>query len=80
MREADIGRRKDEATLDRLREVNRYVPVELLAHEQHEPDVLKRYKVVVVTDVISAHQLEINDITHANNVHFVSASTHGLFG
>jgi ubiquitin-activating enzyme E1 len=36
--------------------------------------------VVVLTNAPLAKQLEINDWTHANDVHFISAETRGLFG
>jgi ubiquitin-activating enzyme E1 len=35
---------------------------------------------VVLTNVPLAKQLEINDWTHQNGVHFIAAETRGLFG
>lgn len=37
-------------------------------------------QVVVLTGVSLAKRLEINDWTHKNGVHFISADTRGLFG
>ena len=37
-------------------------------------------QVVVLTDVPLSKQLEINDWTHQNGVHFIAAETRGLFG
>lgn len=37
-------------------------------------------QVVVLCGVSYKKQLEINDWTHANGVHFVAAETRGLFG
>jgi len=36
-------------------------------------------KVVVLVNQSLEKQLEINDWTHANGVHFIAAETHGLF-
>jgi ubiquitin-activating enzyme E1 len=38
------------------------------------------YQVVVLTNAPLSLQLEINKWTHANDVHFIAAETHGLFG
>ena len=37
-------------------------------------------QVVVLTGVPLSKQLEINDWTHQNGVHFIAADTRGLFG
>ena len=37
-------------------------------------------QVVVLTRVSLSKQLEINDWTHENGVHFISTDTRGLFG
>ena len=37
-------------------------------------------QVVVLCGVSLKKQLEINDWTHENGVHFISADTRGLFG
>lgn len=41
---------------------------------------LSSEQVVVLTGVSWEKQLEINDWTHANDVHFIAAETRGLFG
>jgi ubiquitin-activating enzyme E1 len=43
--------------------------------------ILTRYvQVVVLCGVTYKKQLEINDWTHENGVHFITAETRGLFG
>ncbi|QRW16453.1 Ran-specific GTPase-activating protein 1 [Rhizoctonia solani] len=43
-------------------------------------DLIKGFQAVILTDVPLSKQLEINDWTHENGVHFISAETRGLFG
>ncbi|CEG71464.1 Putative Podospora anserina S mat genomic DNA chromosome 3, supercontig 2 (Fragment) [Rhizopus microsporus] len=77
--EEDIGKPRAQVTQPKLAELNQYVPVHLLENELTE-DVLKNYKVVVITDVPLSKQLQISDICHANNIHFISTEVRGLFG
>lgn len=82
LREPDIGQPRDQATLPRIRELNQYVPVNVLGTGagQISNEVLGRFKVVVLTDVTLTQQLQINDYTHANGIHFIAADVRGLFG
>ncbi|EIW76161.1 ubiquitin activating enzyme [Coniophora puteana RWD-64-598 SS2] len=83
LRESDIGKPRAEATLSRLAELNAYVPVRYLPGAAGQPlplDAIKSFQVVVLCGVPLAQQLEINDWTHANGVHFIAAETRGLFG
>lgn len=80
LRDGDIGQPRDQACVDRLRELNRYVPVDVLQAQELSPDVLSRFQVVVVTDALLSQQLTINDYTHTHGVHFISADVRGLFG
>lgn len=79
MTEQDIGKPRAKITQPKLAELNQYVPVQLLENDLTE-DVLKKYKVVVITDMPLSKQLQISDICHANNIHFVSTEIRGLFG
>lgn len=79
MTEEDIGKPRAQVTQPKLAELNQYVPVHLLENELTE-DVLKNYKVVVITDMPLSKQLQISDICHANNIHFISTEVRGLFG
>ncbi|EIE91582.1 hypothetical protein G6F46_007917 [Rhizopus delemar] len=77
--EQDIGKPRAQVTQPKLAELNQYVPVHLLENDLTE-DVLKKYKVVVITDMPLSKQLQISDICHANNIHFISTEVRGLFG
>ncbi|KAF9782726.1 ubiquitin activating enzyme [Thelephora terrestris] len=83
LRESDIGKPRAEATLSRLAELNAYVPVRLLPSspgQEISPDLIKGFQVVVLSGIPLSKQLEINEWTHANGVHFIAAETRGLFG
>lgn len=79
LRETDFGRPRDESTLPRIRELNRYVPVDVLGQELTN-DVLSRFQVVVMTEATLSQQLQTNDFTHANGIHFIATDVRGLFG
>ena len=80
LRESDIHQPRDQSTLPRIRELNRYVPVDILKVSSLSPQVLVNFQVVVLTDVTLTQQLEINDYTHVNGIHFIAADVRGLFG
>ncbi|KAI0375552.1 ubiquitin activating enzyme [Pilatotrama ljubarskyi] len=83
LRQEDVGKPRAEATLPRLSELNAYVPVKNLGGQPGQEitvDMIKGFQVVVLCGVSLKKQLEINDWTHANGVHFISADTRGLFG
>ncbi|KAI8872869.1 ubiquitin-activating enzyme E1 [Ramicandelaber brevisporus] len=80
--EADVGvRTRAEASLPRLAELNRYVPVSILNGEL-DAAAISSFRVVVLTDAPVSQQLAINDLARANargNTAFISATTRGLF-
>ncbi|CAE7057018.1 unnamed protein product [Rhizoctonia solani] len=83
LRESDVGKPRAAATLPRLAELNAYVPVKDLGGSPGQEitvDLIKGFQAVILTDVPLSKQLEINDWTHENDVHFISAETRGLFG
>ncbi|KAJ1980774.1 E1 ubiquitin-activating protein [Dimargaris cristalligena] len=77
--EADVGKPRAVATAPRLAELNQYVPVHVLT-EELTPEVISRFKVVVVTETSLSKQLEINKITHTGGQCFIAADIRGLFG
>lgn len=79
MTENDIGQSRAKVTQPKLAELNQYVPVNLLEGELTE-EVLKKYKVVVITEMALSKQLALSEICHANNIHFISTEVRGLFG
>ncbi|KAI0089325.1 ubiquitin activating enzyme [Irpex rosettiformis] len=83
LREEDLGKSRAEAAAPRLAELNAYVPVRNLGGQKGQEitiDLIKDFQLVVLTGIPLSKQLEINDWTHENGVHFISADTRGLFG
>ncbi|PFH52661.1 hypothetical protein AMATHDRAFT_74124 [Amanita thiersii Skay4041] len=83
LRQDDIGKSRAEATLPRLAELNAYVPVRNLGGKTGQEisvDLIAGFQVVVLCGVSYNKQLEINDWTHQNGIHFIAAETRGLFG
>ncbi|PVG03605.1 putative UBA1-ubiquitin-protein ligase, E1-like enzyme [Serendipita vermifera] len=83
LREIDVGKSRADATLPRLAELNAYVPVQVLPGTQGQQitiDKIKGFQAVVLTNAPLSLQLQINQWTHANDVHFIAAETRGLFG
>ena len=77
--EKDIGRNRAEVSFEKLVELNSYVKVDL-CKDQLTFDLIKNYSVVVLVDYDLEKQIEINDSTHQNGIHFISCSTLGLVG
>ena len=77
--ENDIGKNMAEASYNKLVELNSYVKVDLCT-DVLTFDIIKNYSVVVLVDYDITKQIEINNFTHDNNIHFISCSTHGLVG
>ncbi|OBZ70160.1 Ubiquitin-activating enzyme E1 1 [Grifola frondosa] len=83
LREEDVGKPCAEVTTIRLAELNAYVPVRNLGGQSGQEitvDMIKGFQVVVLCGASLKKQLEINDWTHENGVHFIAADTRGLFG
>ncbi|ETW83841.1 hypothetical protein HETIRDRAFT_34260 [Heterobasidion irregulare TC 32-1] len=83
LRENDIGKPRAQAAVGRLAELNAYVPVRNLGGVTGQPitvDLVKGFQVVVLVNMPLELQLEINDWTHQNGVHFIAAENRGLFG
>ncbi|KAG0686485.1 E1 ubiquitin-activating protein [Pichia californica] len=75
--ESDIGIKRATATLSKLSELNQYVPINVI--DELTPDIIKSYSVVVATNLPLSKQLELNRLTHDNNIKFISADVRGLF-
>jgi len=76
--EEDVGKRRDEASCPRLKELNNYVPVSVLNDDLMTS--ITNFQVVVCTNTPLKQQIEINNITHPNGIKFISTRTNGLFG
>lgn len=79
MTEDDIGQPRAKVTQPKLAELNQYVPVKLFEGDLTEEE-LKKYKVVVITEMPLSKQLAISEICHSHNIHFISTEVRGLFG
>ncbi|XP_053205486.1 ubiquitin-like modifier-activating enzyme 1 isoform X2 [Panonychus citri] len=77
--EADVGKNRAEACVGRLAELNNYVPVSAYTNKL-EPEFLKQFKVIVLTESSLKEQKAIADFTHSNNIPIIIASAKGLFG
>jgi ubiquitin-activating enzyme E1 len=75
--ESDIGKNRAIATLPKISELNQYVPVNVI--DDLTRDIVTNYNVVVATDLPLSKQLELNKLTHENNIKFISADVRGLF-
>lgn len=75
--ENDIGKKRDESTLPKLSELNQYVPINKI--DELTPEIIKTFSVVVATEFPLSKQLELNKLTHENNIKFISADIRGLF-
>lgn len=75
--ESDIGSSRAKATLPKLAELNQYVPINVV--DELTPEIIKTFSVVVATDLPLAKQIELNTLTHQNNIKFISADIRGLF-
>lgn len=76
--EQDVGRSTAEATIEKLLELNLYVPLSIV------PDLLEltlsQFKCIVATNLSIEQQCAINDLTHEKNIGFISVDVRGLFG
>ncbi|CAG8556263.1 1888_t:CDS:10 [Funneliformis caledonium] len=79
LREDDVGKPRASISAPRLSELNQYVPISILEGELTS-DKIRNFQVVVLTETPLKKQLEINDFTHANGIHFISTDVRGLFG
>ncbi|ORY90353.1 ubiquitin-activating emzyme E1 [Syncephalastrum racemosum] len=79
IREDEVGQPRAQVSQPRLAELNQYVPVKVLQGELDEA-TLKQFKCVVATELPFSKQLEVSEICHANNIHFISTEVRGLFG
>eukprot|EP00276_Gloeochaete_wittrockiana_P001504 CAMPEP_0184672430 /NCGR_PEP_ID=MMETSP0308-20130426/86094_1 /TAXON_ID=38269 /ORGANISM="Gloeochaete witrockiana, Strain SAG 46.84" /LENGTH=1027 /DNA_ID=CAMNT_0027119757 /DNA_START=423 /DNA_END=3506 /DNA_ORIENTATION=+ len=75
----DVGMKRSEASVRRLMELNRYVPVSVHSGPISAP-VIKQFQVVCMTTGPLAEMLRINDMCRATGASFVAAETRGVFG
>lgn len=76
--ESDIGKNRAEVCCQQLSELNTYVPTRSYSGPLTE-DIIRKYRVVVLTNSTLAEQLRINEITHSADIALIIADTRGLF-
>lgn len=76
--ENDIGKNRAEASRQQLSELNNYVPTKSYTGDLTD-DILKKFRVVVLTASTAAEQQRVAKITHQNDISLIIADTRGLF-
>lgn len=76
--EADIGKNRAEASCNKLSELNNYVRTSSYVGELTD-DVLRQFRVIVLTNASGAEQHRIGKFAHDNNIALIIAETCGLF-
>lgn len=77
--ESTIGQNRAEASCSHLSELNHYVPTTSYTGELTE-EIIKDFRVVVLTDNNEAEQKRVAEITRKHNIALIIAVTSGLFG
>lgn len=77
--EKDLGKNRAEVTVEKLSELNTYVPVSVHSEALTE-EFLSNFQVVVLTNSSLDEQLKIGDFTHKNGQKLIVVDTKGLFG
>ena len=76
--EKDIGLRKDEVCLPKLKELNNNVQCEILKDKNFEPYITE-YDVIVITEILDLKKLtQINEICRKNKIGFIYCLSLGL--
>lgn len=73
-----VGQPTAAAAAPKLRELNQYVPVEVVT--EVDEAVVARFQCVVATNVSLEEQVRLDQMTHARGIGFIAADVRGLFG
>ena len=81
LKEEDVGKkRRDEACVEKLSELNPYVHVSVMKGDDIVAN-LKKFNVIVITEVMDKNKLiEINEICRKNKIAFIYTAILGLSG
>jgi len=74
-----IGKNRADVSAKKLSELNMYVKINTYT-DKLDNEYLKNFKVIVIIDMSYQEQIPINEFARNNNIHYISASTPGLFG
>ena len=75
--EADIGKKRLESILYKIRELNIYVKIDTLPLKDVTEEIIKTYHLVFVTEMSFKDQFTLNEQCRTHNVKFISAEFRG---
>lgn len=82
LKEEDIGKRRDLASLNSLIELNEYVQIDYIKKNSIKEiynDIVNNFNVVVITEILPINEsIEINEICRKNNIKFIYSTISGL--
>lgn len=79
LNKCSIGRNRAESCIKQLSELNNYVATSICSGDLSE-NLIKNFRVVVLTETSDREQKRISDICRAHRVSLIVADTKGLFG
>lgn len=77
--EDDIGNNRAIVTSKELTKLNPYVKVNTFVNELTE-EIVKQFNVVILVNSSLKERLRLNEITRNHKIHFITATSNGLFG
>lgn len=78
LEEKDLGLRRDNICLNKLKELNEYVDCDVLEDNNFEKNILE-YNIVIITEIMNINDIfKINDICHKNKIGFIYCLVFGL--
>lgn len=82
LKEEDIGKRRDLASLNSLIELNEYVQIDYIKKNSIKEiynDIPNNFNVVVITEILPIKEsIELNEICRKNNIKFIYSAISGL--
>lgn len=78
LEENDLGKNRAEACFEKLADLNSYVQCRVYTG-QLDDEIIKQYRVIVLTNCPLEEQLRISKITHTNNIALIISDTRGVF-
>jgi molybdopterin/thiamine biosynthesis adenylyltransferase len=77
--EADVGKKRAESIMYKIKELNIYVKVDTLTPSGVTDEVIKTYNLVFVTEMSLKEQFILNSKCRALNIKFISAECRGAY-
>lgn len=76
--EEDLGKPIANCCVEKLKQLNLYVPIEVIS--ELDLNDIDKFQTVICVSLDCSKQIEINNITHKKNIKFISCDVKGLFG